>query len=521
MIIDSGVTFPDNHLPGIDLIMPKIDFFHEFNISIDGLVLTHSHEDHLGAVVYLHEQLDSPQIYGTNFTLAMLLPRLKEYQVYSPEKITEIFPAQEFQVGDFKITPMKVTHSLVDCIALGIESPQGTIVHTGDFKIDRNPIDNWHFDEAKFKELGKKGVRLLMSDSTNVESAGWSTSEEELRASLEEIISQIQKGKVIVTLFSSNLHRIQILFHVAKKVGRRVVLCGRSVLTNTELAKRHGHLQFDSSQLVHSQDAKRMNPDKLLILCTGTQAESRSALSKMVNACHPDIEVLPGDSIIFSSRHILGNEKRISILMNDIYRCGARVIDYRDGLVHVSGHAKLCELESILDWVQPQCFLPVHGEYRMLVKHGELGRQRLPKTKTIVAENGDVLELSKDSFRKYPEHVAAGKAYLDEHRNLISDGIIKERRKLSSQGFVSVAAVIRKKDHKLLRGPDLIALGIPEDEIDLIELENLIEDLMNHPKRKKTVDFKSLEEEIRLLTRRFYKRSIGLKPIVIPSIYVV
>ncbi|PIR23064.1 MAG: ribonuclease J [Deltaproteobacteria bacterium CG11_big_fil_rev_8_21_14_0_20_45_16] len=520
MVIDCGVSFPDAYLPGVDLIMPKIDFFHEYDIDVDALVLTHSHEDHLGAVGYLHHKIGSPPIYGTDFTLAMLEPRMKEAGKYPEKKINKITPGKKFKAGVFEIEPLRVTHSLVDCVGLAIQTPQGMLVHTGDFKIDHDPIDNWQFDEQRFRELGDQGVRLLMSDSTNVESPGWSLSEKALSESLEQLIGSVKTGKIIVSLFSSNIHRIQILMDIAAKVGRRLMLCGRSVLSNVDLARQHGHLSYDWSQLITSREIDDIPSNKIMVLSTGTQAEARSALSKMSHGTHPDVDIDEGDTIIFSSRHIPGNEKRISLLMNNLHRLGAKVIDFRDAFVHVSGHARQDELKTIFEWVRPQNFLPVHGEYRMLCKHYELAKNTIPNTKTFVAENGDVVELSDKVFRKLAERVTAGKLFLDEARNLVPEETIKFRRKMGSQGIVLVSAVVRRKDFKPLMRLELESLGLP-GEIDWIELEQSLEELLSEYRGDSDVDFESLEEEISLQVKRYLRRENGLKPVVIPHIYAV
>lgn len=520
MVIDCGVTFPDSYLPGVDLIMPRVEFFHDHQIVVQGLVLTHSHEDHLGSVQYLYDILGSPPIHATEFTLAMLTPRLREVNLLDEDKLNLIKPAKKFKVGVFELEPLRVTHSLVDCIGLAIQTPSGMVVHTGDFKIDKNPIDKWEFDEKRFREIGDQGVQLFMSDSTNAESPGWSVSESELQESMLKIISEIKSGKVIVTLFSSNIHRIQILMDIAKKVGRRVLLCGRSVISNTELAIANGHLNVDRSILLNSRDVEDTDPEKIMVLATGTQAEGRSALYKMSARTHPDVDIDPGDTVIFSSRNIPGNEKRISFLVNNIYRCGADVIDFRDGLVHVSGHARQEELKTMIDWVRPRYFLPVHGEYSMLCNHFDLVKEKNPNIQGCVAENGEVLELGKDFFKKHPERVTAGKVFLDEARNTISEETVRLRRKLGHQGFVMVNVVVKKKNCQLVVGPELIALGLPED-FDYKEVESALKEVVSEYKGQEDVDFESLEEEIRLTTRRFFRRAIGLKPQVIPAVYAI
>lgn len=520
-VIDCGVSFPDNYYPGVDLIMPNIDFFKEFKINIEALVLTHSHEDHLGAVAYLHERMGKPPIYGTKFTHMMLKPRYQEHSKYSEDFCRWIEPKKNWEIMGFEFEALRVTHSLVDCVGLSIKTPFGRIVHTGDFKIDRHPVDKWEFDEERFKELGNEGVKLFMSDSTNVEGEGWSISESELRKSLLELISEVRTGKIFVTLFSSNIHRLQILLEVAEKVNRKVALVGRSVLSNSELAMDAGYLKFNRRNLISASHVERHEPNEVMILCTGTQAEGRSALAKMTSGSHPDIEVRPGDTVIFSSRHIPGNEKRISVLMNNLYRCGARVIDYRDALVHASGHARSEELKEILRWVKPQYFVPVHGETRMLHRHFELAQNTLENLEGQVCENGEIFFLNEEGkLQKHQMKAPAGKVFLDETRNVVPEGTIRERRKLASQGAVCISAVFEKKKFKLREGPHVFSLGLPE-EFDLMDLEGSLLELFDDFRNAQQVDIESLEEEIRVNVRRFFRKSLGLKPRVIPIVYVI
>lgn len=520
IVLDCGVTFPDNYYPGVDLIVPNIDFFREFKVKVEAIVLTHSHEDHLGAVAFLHKRMGLPKIYATEFTTAMLRPRYNERSSLDESLLVLIEPGKNFDILGFEFEPLRVTHSLVDCIGLAIHTKYGRIVHTGDFKIDRTPLDSWEFDEERFKELGEQGVRLLMSDSTNVESKGWSVSETSLIEPLTKVISEIKTGKIIVTLFSSNIHRIEVLLKVAKACGRKVAMTGRSVLSNIQLAVDGGHLKLDRSLMITPAEVETYEPREVMVLCTGTQAEGRSALSKITSGSHPDIELRQGDTVIFSSRHIPGNEKRIAILMNSIYRAGAKVIDHRDAQVHASGHAREDELRSMLEWVKPDFFLPVHGEYKMLCRHHELSKKVNPNIGGFVAENGDVLRLDANSFEKFLDRVPAGKVFLDEARNVVPEKVVRERRKLANEGLVIIGAVLKKKRFEPLQGPDIYLVGLHED-VDLLELEGQLSDLFDDFRNASQIDLESLDEEIRVVTRRFFRRAVGLKPRVIPNIYVI
>lgn len=512
--IDCGVLFPENNQIGLDLIIPKVDFIKELGINIEALFLTHAHEDHIGATPYIYSQLGSPPLFGTEFTLAMLEQRMLEKTKMERSKLRVIKPQQVVQVGPFEIEALTVTHSLVDTIGLAINSPQGLIIHSGDFKIDKQPVDGVMFDEKRFKKLGKEGVDLLLSDSTNVESEGWTESENELAVSLNEIIQKIDSGKIIVTLFSSNIHRLQTIFDAAKKSGRKVALCGRSVQSNVELAIRFKQLHASDKLFIDPRKVEDMKPHEVLVIATGSQAESRSALNKMSLHLHPDISILEGDTVIFSSRYIPGNEKKISSLMNHIYRCGAKVIDHKDEFVHVSGHARREELRSVIQWSRPRNFLPVHGEYRMLVKHLELAKEVMPETSGVVAENGQLIEFRKDKGLKIVGRFHWGKIYLDEQRNLISEELIKERKKIAQRGLVTAVIQFSKKKKSLASRPDIAFFGLPADQIDSEELIDFIEASLREAWNDGQQEPEALEEVSKIKMRRFVNRKLGLKPII-------
>lgn len=521
IVVDCGVLFPESNQIGLDLIIPKVEFLVENDIQVDALFLTHAHEDHIGAIPFLYHDLEAPILYGTEFTLAMIEQRLMERTRFTRDRFHPIYPKERVQIGVFEIEALNVTHSLVDTIGLAIQTPQGMILHSGDFKIDHHPLDDVHFDEARVRELGNQGVDLLLSDSTNVENEGWTESESSLGESLKSIIARISEGKIIVTLFSSNIHRIQTLLDAAKASGRKVAFCGRSVHTNVEISRRMGHLKFSDSLIIDSRRVEDFPPNQVLIISTGAQAESRSALMKMSLHLHPDVSILEGDTVIFSSRHIPGNEKKISSLANNIYRCGAKVIDYRDEFVHVSGHARREELRSLIEWSRPRHFLPVHGEYRMLVKHLELAQKVLPGIKGLVAENGQLVEFRREEGLRLRGRFPWGKIYLDEFRNLVPEELVRERKRLAVRGLVCLNWILSGKKLKSLHGPEMGLFGLPEENLDLSELERELHALLAHNRKKKTFELEHLEEEASLLIRRFFRKSLGIKPTVYPVISII
>lgn len=513
-ILDCGAQFPEPNQLGLDLVLPDVEFFDEYKIKVEAVVFTHAHEDHVGSIPFLFDRLHQPRLYATEFCFGMFEERLRQHSNFEPEDFFQISADQDFEVMGFKFEPFRVTHSLVDCLGFSIQSPVGRILHTGDFKLDPDPVDGVHFDFERVKKFADEGVQLLMSDSTNAGLSDRSGSEGALLESLEKIVLNEKKGKVIVTLFSSNIQRLSTLIKVARKAKRKLALCGRSVSSNTELATRLGFLDVKSEDLIPPQHVEDYEPHEVMILATGTQAEARSALNRMAHSNHPDISIDPGDLVIFSSRSIPGNEKKISKLINQLYRIQAKVIDPNSEFVHVSGHARKEELKELIDLAKPRFFVPVHGEYQMLVQHANLCKENFPEVSCLVAENGDMMELHSQGLKRRGR-VVWGKTHVDEFRNIVSENLIKERKALGMNGLVIASAVIRSKDHKILRGPDFLSYGLPT-EIDFVALRSEGEELLRD---LRGADVETLEEELRILTRRHYRRLLSIKPTVIPIVY--
>ncbi|MBN8554827.1 MAG: ribonuclease J [Deltaproteobacteria bacterium] len=519
ILIDCGVMFPDPTMLGVDLIVPNIQFILENKIKIEGIVLTHGHEDHIGATAYLLEDLGYPPIYGTPFTLALIEDRLREKGVLAKAELHSLTPPTTFQVGNFKFRTIQVTHSIVDSMGLIIETPIGTLVHSGDFKIDDDPMDGRTIDEKSLMAAGKKGVLLLMSDSTNVEREGWSKSEHTVGEGIFQVFKKLKKGKIIVAVFASNIHRIQQILDTAKKFKRKVAFCGRSMHSNTETARRLGHLHFKDDQIIPASMVEDLDRDHVLILATGTQAEPRSALYRMSLNDHPEIKIHPGDTVVMSSRYIPGNEKNISHLINNLYRRGAEVIDSHMADIHASGHAHQEEQKKLIEWTRPKFFLPVHGEYRMLVKHLQLAQSAFKSTSGIVAENGDLLELTQSGIKKI-RRIPSGKIFLDEGATDLHEEMLRDRKQLAHTGLVVVSLVVEKDEGKILEGPDFDIRGV-NDEVDLDSLRAELLARFRELSREARGDDIEVEEEFRRVTRRFFRKANGVKPVVIPLIYEV
>ncbi len=519
ILIDCGVMFPDASMPGIDVIVPNVEFLTKANIEIVGIILTHGHEDHIGAIAYVIDDLKYPPVYSSGFTAALAEDRLREAGKLSRTKVHSVKVPGQFEVGPFKIRSIQVTHSIVDSMGLIIETPVGVLVHSGDFKMDTDPLDGRRIDEDALTKAGKKQPLLLMSDSTNVERPGWSKPEAEVGESLRKIISEIRQGKILIAVFASNIHRIQHIADAATKSGRKLGFVGRAMQSNVEVAIRLGHLKLDRKDIILLSDVKKYRPEEVALIVTGTQAEPRSALYRMSLNDHPDVDILPGDTVIMSSRHIPGNEKNISHLINNLYRREAEVIDSDSAPVHASGHAYQEELKKLIEWVQPKFFLPAHGEYRMLVKHFRLAKSVLPNLRGLVAENGDLLELTANSFEKIG-YVPSGKIFLDEGSTDIHEELLRDRRKLAHTGVVVVSLVVDKHTGEILEGPDFDIRGV-NDEVDLDGLRSDLLTRFREFSSEARKDDVEVEEEFRRVTRRFFRKANGVKPVVIPLIYEV
>jgi ribonuclease J len=519
ILIDCGIMFPEAAMLGVDLIVPNIQFLKESPLQIEGIVLTHGHEDHIGAVAYLYNDLKRPTVFGTEFTLALVEDRMREAGTLSGAKLQKVKVKDSFKVADFTIEALQVTHSICESMGLLIKTPIGSIVHSGDFKIDRQPIDGLKFDEGRFAEMGNEEVLLLMSDSTNVEREGWSTSESDVSKGIRQLFDSIKDGKIITAVFASNIHRIQEIYKAAKDSGRRVALCGRSMNSNADIAQRLKLLKLDPEWLIPLSDVEDYPPEEVAIIATGTQAEPRSALYRMSLNDHPDVKLNEGDTVIMSSRHIPGNERAISHLVNNLYRRGARVIDSDHALVHASGHAYREEQAKLLNWVKPKYFFPVHGEYRMLVMHADLAKDAAPKTHSVVAENGDVLELTPNAFRKIGR-VPCGKIFLDEAAGDLKEELLRDRRQMAHTGVVVVSVVIDSNRATIIEGPDFDIRGV-NDEIDLDSLKKELMRAFREHSEEARRDANELSEELRRVTRRFFYKANGVKPVVIPLVYEI
>ena len=518
--VDCGVMFPGPELLGIDLVIPDISYLVDEGKIPQAIVLTHAHEDHIGALPYILKRFQVP-VYGTRLTLGFVRHRLREHRLEQSTELVEIVPGERFSVGPFTFEGIPVTHSLVDCIALAIETPIGTIVHTGDFKIDNTPMAGQSFDFHRFAAYGDKGVLLLLSDSTNVERKGSTPSERAVGEGLRGIFSS-SPGRIFIATFASHIPRIQQVAELATDFRRKLVLSGRSIINNTGIAADLGYLRLPDDVMTDSQGWQDMDDDQLCFLTTGSQGEPLSVLHRVAFDEHRSIRIQPGDTVVMSARFIPGNEKIISNLINHLYRRGAQVHYERTSEIHVSGHASQEELKTMIQLTRPRYFVPLHGEFRQLCKHIELARAvGIPADHCFLMENGDVLEVNgQDAVRVDP--VASGKVFVDgKGIGDVEDIVIRDRRHLSEDGLVVVAMAVHQRTGEVAAGPDLLARGLmrSEEEDDVLgTARDLLREYIDGCGVEMRTDSAELKEGIRRTLRKFFEKRLHRRPVIVPYI---
>jgi ribonuclease J len=520
IIVDCGLMFPEPSMLGIDLVIPDISCLLERKDSIRGIFLTHGHEDHIGALPYILRQINPP-IFGTALTVGFVKEKLKEFDLDGVVELNRVKPREIVTTGAFSVEFIRVAHSIVDGCALAIRTPEGVVIHTGDFKIDQTPVDGELTDLATFARYGEAGVLALLSDSTNVEREGYTLSERLVGDAFDQIFPNCP-ARIIVAAFSSNIHRVQQAVDAAIRCGRKVLLNGRSMLANVQIASELGYITIPDGVLIDLKELPKLPREQICMITTGSQGEPMSALSRIAMDDHKQIKLEAGDTVILSSRFIPGNEKTISDLINHLYRRGAEVFYESVSEVHVSGHASQEELKLILNLVQPRWFLPIHGEYRHLVKHAQLAeRVGIPKERCIIMTNGDVVAFSGG------EACVLGKV---EHGRVFVDGkgvgdvgaiVLKDRKHLSEDGMVVVIIGIDQETGNIIYGPDIVSRGfVFEDESrEYLEAAKQVvtETLATHS-IEMLGDWTEVKQEVRAVLRRFFKKSIERRPVILPVI---
>ena len=521
LVVDAGLMFPEDYMLGIDFVIPDISYLRARAANVAAIILTHGHEDHIGALPFIAAELDAP-IYGTRFTLALLAEKLKEFNLEQRLDCRVVTPRQVLPIGPFQVECIRVCHSIADGLGLAIKTPLGVIIHSGDFKIDNTPVDGERTDLGRFSYYGERGVLALLSDSTNVEREGYTLSERQIGETLRQIIQNCQ-GRVIVSVFASNIHRIQQVVDLARQFGRRVLLNGKSMLANVRIARDLGHLSFPGDLEISLQDLQKVPDDKVLMLTTGSQGEPLSALTRMAMDDHRQLRIKKGDTVVLSSKFIPGNEKTITNIINHLYRRGAEVIYETVSEIHVSGHAYQEELKLMLNITRPGYFIPIHGEYRHLVRHLQLAANMgFPADRLVLAENGDIIEF--DANGRCPAaKVEVGRVFVDgKGVGDVGNVVLRDRRHLSEDGLVITVVAVDKDTGHILSGPDITSRGFVFEETKADILNDakglMVEVLEKALQNGGGADWTQVKEEIRRQLRRFFYHVLERRPVILPII---
>ena len=519
ILIDAGLMFPEDDMLGIDLVIPDISYLIENQDKLKGIFLTHGHEDHIGALPYVMKQIDCP-VYGTALTLGILEGRLKENGV-SSENCRIIKPGDKITAGAFKLDFIRVNHSIPDAIAIAINTPIGTIIHTGDFKIDHTPVDGQVTEFNKFAEYGDRGVLALLADSTNAERPGFTPSEKMVGKTFDDEF-RYAKNRIIVATFSSNVHRIQQVIDAALKYDRKVAVIGRSMVNVVNIAKELGYLKAPEGEIIDIDETHNYTPDKIVIITTGSQGEPMSALTRMAMNDHKKVDIMPGDTVIISATPIPGNEKLVSRTIDHLYKLGADVIYEKSNGVHVSGHASQEEIKLMHNLVRPKFFIPVHGEFRHLIKHANLAQSLgRPKENIVIAENGSVIELTKNSIGINGK-VPAGKVLVDGLGvGDVGNIVLRDRRQLSQDGIMIVVVTIDKENCHVVSGPDIVSRGfvyVREAEGLMDEAKDKVQLALEKCEENGVSEWSAIKSTVRDSLGRFLYERTRRRPMILPII---
>lgn len=525
IVIDAGMMFPESELLGVDIVTPDFSYLETHSDKVRGLLLTHGHEDHIGGIPFLLSLINLP-IYGTEFTLALVERRLEEHELLDDAKLNVVKAGDRIKLGPFEIEFIRVTHSIVSAVALAVTTPLGVVIHTGDFKVDPTPTDNELFDLHTLADYGKRGVLLLMSDSTNVDRPGFTESERAVRPRIEELFSNAER-RLVISCFSSSVHRLQQILDLAYEYGRKVAFLGRSMLSVTEIAHNLGLLSVPDSTLLRPQDIMQMPPEKVAIVVSGTQGEPMSAMSRVAVDNHKHLSLQPGDTVAFSARIIPGNEKAIFRMMNHIARRGAELVyGSMKPPIHVSGHASEEELKLVLNLVRPRYFVPIHGEYRQLTRHASLAQHLrfAGLEESFVMETGDTLEIDHMGARR-GNKITVGRVCIDSGSldDVVEDIIIRDRRHLSEDGFVIPVIAINKLTGKSEGLPEIVSRGfvVGDNAAILQDARAVVSRTVESSSPEERSDWGVMQEKIRADLKRFLNKQTQRRPLIMPVILEV
>ena len=520
IIIDCGLKFPDDDMFGIDIVIPDISYLIKNSEKIKGIFLTHGHEDHIGALPYVLRQLNVP-VYGTKLTLGIVETKLKEHALLASTELIRVKPKDIIKLDSVSVEFIKTNHSIADSVAIAIHTPLGVVLHTGDFKIDYTPIDGEMMDFARLAELGRKGVLVLMADSTNVERPGYTMTERVVGETFTRLFGKA-KGRIIVATFASNVHRIQQIITAAEAYEKKVAVSGRSMENIVQVAIELGYLTVGKDVIVPVDQISKYPNEKVVVITTGSQGEPMSALARMAASEHRKINVVPGDTVIISATPIPGNEKFVSKVVNQLFKKGAQVIYDSLEKIHVSGHACQEELKLMQALVKPKFFIPVHGEYRHLKKHGELAMEiGLPEKNLMIPENGDLIEVARNYIKKSGT-VVSGQVFVDGLGvGDVGNIVLRDRKHLSQDGILTIVVTIEKQTGRVVSGPDIISRGfvyVRESEGLMDEAREIVKSVLRDCEERQITDWATLKSKMRDELREFLYEKTKRKPMILPII---
>ncbi len=521
IVVDCGMMFPDTSVLGVDVVVPDMTWVFERAEKIAGIFLTHGHEDHVGAVPFLLDKVKAP-VWGSPLTLGFIEDKLDEFGSREGADLRILEPRRPVTAGDFTVEAVHVTHSIVDALAFGIRTPEGLIVHTGDFKLDQRPIDGRPTDLSMLASWGEQGVLALVSDSTNSIYEGVSGSESLVASTLESLFSKA-KGKIVFTTFASHIHRIQQVVDQAARVGRKVFFVGRSVIENVETAERLGHMRVPRSVRPGVGKPADMNPAEVVIVTAGTQGEPGSALTRIALDEHRTVQLEPGDAVILSSRTIPGNERAVTRVIDHLLRRGADVIHDEVPGIHVSGHGYAEELRIMINLARPRYFVPMHGNLRHLIRHAQIAESvGIPKSNIFVITNGEVLELDASAGRVLEEKVPAGKVFIDHQFEEVAEPVVRDRQHLAEDGFVIVVVALNTNTGELIREPEIITRGLLHVDASremLDEVRELLASVVREGSPEEMRDAEIVQEKMRAVLKRYFRKKLERRPMILPVVW--
>ncbi len=522
IVVDAGMGFPEETPYGVDISVPSFDFLEPYRDDLTAIVLTHGHEDHIGALSYILKKFNLP-VYASRFTHALAEKRLSEFEMLDEVLLHRVEAGDVKKIGNFSVEFIHASHSLVDCFSLAITTPIGTIIHTGDYKIDDTPVIGKPYDLKTLSRIGDEGVLALLGDSTNATVPGRTPSERAVIPAFEEIFEQTV-GRLFISTFSSSMHRLQIVFDVAHKYGRKVCVLGRSMQKNVEIAEEQGLLKIPYGTMVSLGDSRSYRDDEISYLVTGSQGEMRAALWNLATGIHKGMQIEPGDTVVLSARIIPGNEKNISRLIGNLYKRGANIIEEKRRLVHVSGHASQEDIKIMVETARPKFLIPIHGEYRMLFRHREYVKNHVAgysDENVVLIENGDLLELTEDSAKVVESHVLH-KTFIDEESMAeIEYDVVRERKKLAYGGAISLVVMINKASQTLSGEPQISLSGVAGIDTTngfLAGARKTIVDGIDSMRREQIADRTVFKENLRILLKRFVQKHISGKPVIVTTV---